>query len=109
MKLLQGVVTPHSKLHQQTKILLQLSKGAKKMSFLHSGRYCERERLKTLKRNTIKITLLERSMIRELSNKAKERSKKEPSDSKYIWRVRGNPSNGLDIKRMKIKVAVLTD
>ena len=47
------------------------------------------------------LTLNERMMIKEFVNKAKEENAKEPSDTKYIWRVRGSPKNGLTIRRFK--------
>ena len=53
--------------------------------------------------------LFERSMIKEWSHKAKERNKNEPSDYKYIWRVRGSPLKELYIKKMDKKVYILTD
>ena len=45
------------------------------------------------KRISIKeaLTLNERMTIKEFVNKAKEENAKEPSDTKYIWRVRGSP------------------
>ena len=46
-------------------------------------------------------TVNERMMIKEFVNKAKEENTKEPSDTKYIWRVRGTPKNGLTIRRFK--------
>ena len=41
------------------------------------------------------FTLFERSMIQEWTKKVKAKNKKEPSDSKYVWRVPGSPSKGL--------------
>ena len=35
------------------------------------------------------LTLNERKMIKEIVNKLKEENEREPSDTKYIWRVRG--------------------
>ena len=45
---------------------------------------------------TEEFTLFERSMIKEWSNKAKDRNKKEQNDSKYILRVLETPSKGLE-------------
>ena len=47
------------------------------------------------------LTLNERMTIKEFVNKAKEENVKEPSDTKYIWRVRGSPKNGLTSRRFK--------
>ena len=47
------------------------------------------------------LTLNERMMIKEFVNKAKEENAKEPSDTKYIWFVRGSRKNGLTIRRFK--------
>lgn len=46
-------------------------------------------------------TYSERMMIKEFAKKAREESLKEGVNSDYVWRVRGNPKNGLTIKRMK--------
>ena len=45
------------------------------------------------------LTIFERKIVREWSNKAKERNNKEPIDSKFVWRVRGSPSRGLYLKK----------
>ena len=44
-------------------------------------------------------TVAERELIRELNEKAKERNSQEVPDSKYVWRVRGSPKNGLKLKK----------
>ena len=43
----------------------------------------------------------ERMIIKEFAKNAREESSKEEVNSDYVWRVRGNPKNGLTIKRMK--------
>ena len=48
-------------------------------------------------------TLSERSIIKKWAQKAKERNAKKPSDSNIIWRVKGNPSNGLYLKKIEKK------
>ena len=40
-------------------------------------------------------TMSERMMIKEYANRAKEEKKNETENSKYVWRVRGMPKNGL--------------
>ena len=45
-------------------------------------------------------TLAERQQIKEFSQQAKEKNENEPLDSKYCWRVRGNPKNWLTLKRL---------
>ena len=45
---------------------------------------------------TEEFILFEGSMIKEWSNKAKDRNKKEQNDSKYILRVLETPSKGLE-------------
>ena len=47
------------------------------------------------------FTLFERSMIQEWTKKVKAKNEKEPSDSKYVWKVRGSPSKGLYMKRIE--------
>ena len=44
-------------------------------------------------------TIAERQSIKEYSDKAKDNNAKEPVDSRFVWRVRGNPKNGLIIKK----------
>ena len=44
-------------------------------------------------------TIAERQSIKEYSDKAKDNNAKEPVDSRFVWRVRGNPKNGLLIKK----------
>ena len=44
-------------------------------------------------------TITGRRMIKDWSDKAKEKNKNESPDSKFVWRVRGNPKNGLRLKR----------
>ena len=53
------------------------------------------------------FTLFERSMIQEWIKKVK--AKKEPSDSKYVWRVRGSPFKGLYMKRIEKSWPLSTD
>ena len=49
-------------------------------------------------------TVSEREIIKEYSDKAKEKNSLEPENTNYIWRVRGTPKNGLTLKRfMKAK------
>ena len=52
---------------------------------------------------TISVTedyaITKRRMIKDLSDKAKEKSKNESPDSKFVWRVRGSPKNG-QLKRL---------
>ena len=63
--------------------------------------------LKNLKgipeRKTISITenytVTERRMIKDWSDKAKKKNKNESRDSRFVWRVRGSPKNGLRLKR----------
>lgn len=43
------------------------------------------------------FTRFERSLIKELKNKAAERSAREPN---IIWRVRGSPKSGLYLKKI---------
>ena len=45
-------------------------------------------------------TIAERELTKEFSEKAKERNDNEPQDSKYIWKIRGNPKNGLHLKKL---------
>ena len=45
-------------------------------------------------------TIVEREIIRDYVDKAKDLNSKEPEDSKYVWRVRGEPKNGLGVKRL---------
>ena len=52
-------------------------------------------------------TLSERSIIKEWAQKAKERNAKEPSDSNIIWRVKGNPSKGLYLKKTEKKKNII--
>ena len=49
----------------------------------------------------VTVTLNESMMIKEFVKKAKEENAREPRDTKYIWRVRGSPKNGLTIRRFK--------
>ena len=107
LSLLQELVGDQSKKARQLKVVLENSH----QTFLVINSLVNLKGKKVYQGVSITedFTLFERSMIKEWSNKGKERNKKEPSDSKYIWRVRGSPSKGLYIKRMEIKVAVLTD
>ena len=52
-------------------------------------------------------TLLERSVIKKWTQKAKERNLKDASDSNIIWRVRGSPASGLYLKKTEKKRKVL--
>ena len=40
-------------------------------------------------------TIIERQMIKDWSDKAKEKNKNESPDSKFAWRVRSSPKSGL--------------
>ena len=53
-------------------------------------------------------TITERRMIKDWSDKAKEKNKNESPDSKLVWRVRGSPKNGLRLKRF-LKPTQATD
>ena len=44
-------------------------------------------------------TINERNLLKEFSMNAKERNEELGPDSKYIWRVRGSPKNGLVLKK----------
>ena len=44
-------------------------------------------------------TLTERKLMQDWRDKAKAKSNEEDSNSNYIWRVRGTPKNGLELKR----------
>ena len=44
-------------------------------------------------------TITERRMIKDWSDKAKEKNKNESPDSKFVWKVRGSPKKGLQLKR----------
>ena len=44
-------------------------------------------------------TITERWMIKDWSDKANEKNKNESPDSKFVWRVRGSPKDGLRLKR----------
>ena len=44
-------------------------------------------------------TIIERRMIKDWSDKTKEKNKNESPNSKFVWRVRGNPKNWLRLKR----------
>ena len=46
------------------------------------------------------FTISERSMIKEFVKRANEKNEKEPSDSEYVWRVRGSPKNRLFLKKV---------
>ena len=46
------------------------------------------------------FTFNERKLIKEFSDLAKEKSSQE-EDPNYIFRVRGNPKNGLFLKKMR--------
>ena len=44
-------------------------------------------------------TITKRRMIKDWSDKTKEKNKNESPDYKFAWRVRGSPKNGLQLKR----------
>ena len=44
-------------------------------------------------------TVTERKLIQDWRDKAKTKNEEEGPDSNYVWRVRGTPKNGLDLKR----------
>ena len=44
-------------------------------------------------------TVTERKLIQDWRNKAKTKNAEEGPDSNYVWRVRGTPKNGLELKR----------
>ena len=44
-------------------------------------------------------TLTERKLLQDWREKAKVKNNEEYSNSNYIWRVRGTPKNGLELKR----------
>ena len=45
-------------------------------------------------------TLVERQMLTEWREKAKTKNNEEEPNSKYVWRVRGTPKNGLMLKKL---------
>ena len=46
------------------------------------------------------FTISERSTIKEYVKRANEKNEIEPSDSEYVWRVRGSPKNRLFLKKV---------
>ena len=46
-------------------------------------------------------TATERKLLKEWSIKAKEKTKEESVNSKYVWKVRGTPKNGLRLKKVQ--------
>ena len=44
---------------------------------------------------TLDYTIDERNLIKKYLNDAKKANEDEPSNSKYEWKVRGDPKNGL--------------
>lgn len=44
-------------------------------------------------------TFTQRRIIKEWTQKAKERNEKEPTDSKVVWRVRGSPEKNIYLKK----------
>jgi len=44
-------------------------------------------------------TIAERQQIKALAERVKELNQNEVADSKYIWKLRGTPKNGLRIKK----------
>ena len=53
-------------------------------------------------------TITERQMIKDWSDKTKEKNKNESPNFKFLWRVRGNPKNWLRLKRF-LKLTQETD
>ena len=47
-------------------------------------------------------------MIKDWSDKAKEKTKNESPDSKLVWRGRGSPKNGLRLKRFLKQTQAIT-
>lgn len=45
-------------------------------------------------------TISERMLIKEYVNKANQENEKEPINSKFTWKVRGTPKNGLYLKKI---------
>ena len=45
-------------------------------------------------------TVAERQIIKEYADKAKAKNDQESSESKHVWRVRGTPKNGLQLKKL---------
>jgi len=48
-------------------------------------------------------TQAEREMIKSWANKAKAKNDEESEDTKFVWRVRGNPKSGLRLKKFPKK------
>ena len=46
-------------------------------------------------------TMKQRTLIKEYSEKAKRANELEDKDSKFIWRVRGTPKNGLKLMKLR--------
>ena len=46
-------------------------------------------------------TINEREQIKSFVTKAKELNEKEPEDSRFEWKVRGTPKNGLQVKKFR--------
>ena len=53
-------------------------------------------------------TITESRMIKDWSDKAKEKNKNESPDPKFVWRVRGSTESGLRLKRF-LKPTQATD
>ena len=49
-------------------------------------------------------TIQERNLVKQWVEKANEANKKETPESNYEWKVRGNPKNGMFIKRFQKRV-----
>ena len=49
------------------------------------------------------FTANERDLIRTKADEAREKNEQEPTDSNYVWRVRGTPKNGLYLKKLNKK------
>ena len=47
------------------------------------------------------LTPAERELMKTWSEKAKEKNQEEPTDSEFIWRVRGSPKSALYLKRLR--------
>ena len=56
---------------------------------------------------TYDYTVTERQLIKEYSEKAKENNHNEPPNSRYVWRLRGSPKNGLRLKKFPKQTPVV--
>ena len=62
------------------------------------------DNLKTLKGNEIykgtsDHTIQERNLIKQWVDKAKRANEEEPDGTKYVWKIRGTPKNGISRKK----------